>query len=424
MRRVSLRFGRSQVAIRTKALLSETLNPYTPGVYRTVPPHETVLRSQEMARKVGITRVADVTGLDHIGIPVVMVVRPRSRSLSVAQGKGLTLAAARASGLMESIEAFHAENITAPLKWGNFLDLSNEIPITDVDLLPRLATSPYSPEMPILWIEGTNLIGDEPAWLPLEVVTLDFTYPNPPGFGCFTLTSNGLASGNNCLEAVLHGLCEVIERDADVGWSLRSREWQIATRIDLDTIDDSDCCAILAKLESAGLAVVVWETTSDIRIPTYHCSIVGRSLDIGFSLPCDGMGCHPERGAALQRALLEAVQSRATFIAGSRDDIETEGYRVRARSMDMTTYLRPGGTRSFRNAPDRRAETLNDYFQMIVQELSNVGLTQLLVVDLRKENIGASVVRVVVPGLLGLREGYPPNTEFMPMPRAVRASLA
>lgn len=35
--------------------------------------------------RMGITRVADVTGLDRIGIPVVMVCRPNARSLAVSE---------------------------------------------------------------------------------------------------------------------------------------------------------------------------------------------------------------------------------------------------------------------------------------------------------------------------------------------------
>lgn len=59
----------------------------------------------------GITRVADVTGLDRIGIPVVMVCRPNARSLAVSQGKGIDIEAATVSGLMESVELYHAEHI-------------------------------------------------------------------------------------------------------------------------------------------------------------------------------------------------------------------------------------------------------------------------------------------------------------------------
>ena len=41
-----------------------------------------------------------------------MVVRPLARSLTVSQGKGLTDDLAKISGLMESIEIFHAEHLT------------------------------------------------------------------------------------------------------------------------------------------------------------------------------------------------------------------------------------------------------------------------------------------------------------------------
>ena len=59
----------------------------------------------------GITRIANVTGLDRIGIPVVMVCRPNARSIAVSQGKGLDMDAAIVSGLMESAELYHAEQI-------------------------------------------------------------------------------------------------------------------------------------------------------------------------------------------------------------------------------------------------------------------------------------------------------------------------
>jgi ribosomal protein S12 methylthiotransferase accessory factor YcaO len=45
----------------------------------------------------GITRLGNITGLDRIGIPVAIAVRPNSRSVSVSQGKGLELPQALAS---------------------------------------------------------------------------------------------------------------------------------------------------------------------------------------------------------------------------------------------------------------------------------------------------------------------------------------
>ena len=71
---------------------------YYRGTHRTRAPEHTAAVLGPLRRQFGITRVADVTGLDRVGLPVVMVVRPESLSLCVAQGKGLDRASAAASG--------------------------------------------------------------------------------------------------------------------------------------------------------------------------------------------------------------------------------------------------------------------------------------------------------------------------------------
>jgi YcaO-like protein with predicted kinase domain len=96
-----------------------SIKAFRAGTHRTVPPEETLRRGWRLAPIMGITRIANVTGLDTVGVPVVMVCRPNARSLAVSQGKGLDLPAAKASGLMESIEVYHAETITLPLRLGS-----------------------------------------------------------------------------------------------------------------------------------------------------------------------------------------------------------------------------------------------------------------------------------------------------------------
>ena len=93
----------------------------------------------------GITRIANVTGLDTIGIPVVMVCRPNSRSVSVSQGKGLTLAAAKASGVMESVEGYHAEHITLALEMLELQELRYSHRVADPEDLPRPVTASFIP---------------------------------------------------------------------------------------------------------------------------------------------------------------------------------------------------------------------------------------------------------------------------------------
>ncbi len=61
---------------------------------------------------------------------------------------------------------------------------------------------------------GALLDHEKSVWLPYELVHANYTLPLPTGSGCFPASTNGLASGNHMLEAICHGLAEVIERDS------------------------------------------------------------------------------------------------------------------------------------------------------------------------------------------------------------------
>src|SRR5262245_60305993 len=204
---------------------------FTAGTHRTMSPGETIARLKPLLPAFGITRVANVTGLDRIGVPVVMVCRPNSRSIAVSQGKGLTLAAAKASGIMEAVEGFHAERIERPLRLGSSCELERSLLLADLEGLPRQRDSRWHPDLQLLWIEATDLISDERVWVPYEVVHSNYTHPLPSGSGCFAATTNGLASGNHILEAICHAICEIVERDATTLWYLLDKRGRDATRV-------------------------------------------------------------------------------------------------------------------------------------------------------------------------------------------------
>jgi ribosomal protein S12 methylthiotransferase accessory factor len=352
----------------------------------------------------GITRIANVTGLDRIGLPVVMVCRPNSRGLAVSQGKGLTLAAAKASGLMESVEAYHAERIALPLKLGSHEDLEGELRLVDVSQLNRSRDSAFHPSLPLLWIEGYDLLQQETVWAPYELVHTNFTTPRPTGSGCFGQTSNGLASGNHLLEAISHAITEVVERDANTLWGLADDATQRSTRIDLQSVLDPACCSVLEMLERAGMSVAVWETTSDIGIPSYLCMFADPSeAALGLIPNSRGYGCHCRRGIALLRALTEAAQMRLTIISGSRDDLETDNYRGRSPLQDASFSLEwletAGPLRRFRITPECDADTFDEEIDWQLERLRAAGFGRVVVVDLTKSNIGLPVARIIIPGL-------------------------
>jgi YcaO-like protein with predicted kinase domain len=387
------------------------------GSHRSVDPTETIERVRPLMAKMGITRIADVTGLDRIGIPVVMVCRPNSRSIAVCQGKGIDNDAATASGLMEAAEIHHAEHVTLPLKLASFTEIARDHPVIDVARLPRVRGNRYHSDLVMLWIEGFDLIGRQRLWLPFEMVRANYTLPLPPGSGCFDASTNGLASGNIILEAVGHGLCEIIERDANTLWNRLDASARDRTKIDLDTIDDDACREILQRLKTAGFDVTVWETTSDTGVPAFFCVLtdtVQHQAHIGV-----GSGCHPARNIALSRALTEAVQVRTTYISGARDDLMPEEYGnpLLARRQAWAKQLKgPAPARAYRGGPDYRSDTFNEDVAWLLRQVCRVGIEQVVAVNLTQPEFDLPVLRVVIPGL----EGPDDHDGYVPGERALR----
>lgn len=406
-----------------------TLKQFRTGAHRTIAPAETVARAKTIFGPLGITRVANVTGLDTIGIPVVTVVRPNARSIAVSQGKGRDLDSARASGIMESIELYHAERALTALKLASYDELRFSHDLISVDGLPRTVASRFSSDTSLLWTPGVDLFDGKAKWIPFELVHMNYTLPFPSGSGNFVMSSNGLASGNHPLEAVIHGLCELIERDATTLFRFRSVESQDTRRLDLDSVDDAICCELRRCFERANVLVGVWDVTSDIGVPTFQCIIVDGDANSFRPLgPVEGMGTHPVAAIALSRAMTEAAQSRLTLISGSRDDNDLERYR---RTQDgalverARARLSSRGTFCFGDCANREHASLEEDLAWILERLQAVGLTSAVCVDLTKPEFGIPVVRVVVPGLETYHhvEGYSPGSRALRALETLRGGL-
>jgi ribosomal protein S12 methylthiotransferase accessory factor len=399
-----------------------TTKQFTRGTHRAVEPEETLKHACALASLVGITRVANVTGLDRIGLPVVAVHRPNSRSLVVSQGKGLDLVAAKVSGMMEAIESYHAERPELLLRLESYEALSERVSVLNVGALPRISTGSFSPTKRILWCEGRKLGTDEPHWVPYEAVHTDFTLPLPSGSGCFMMSSNGLASGNHLLEAISHGIGELVERDAMALWELSGGTRRREGRVDPRTIDDPACQQILERFSAAQIAYGIWDATSDVGMATFVCFIADEPGAPGHVHVSHGSGCHPCREIALLRALTEAAQTRLTYIAGARDDADHRFF-ARARAVTRVEEVRQHimnaddgpaevhgkvALRDFRDVPTHTGDTFDEDVFWELECLRGVGLDEVVVVDLSRRDLPIAVVRVLIPGLEGLHDapGY------------------
>src|SRR6185295_5824993 len=130
----------------------------------------------------------------------------------------------------------------------------------------------------------------------------------------------GLASGNTVVEAAIHGLCEVVERDAL--WRQRGARFDPDQRVDLATVDSQLANAVLGRFAAAGMHTDIVDISGPVGLPCFEVLLSHPESAATYH----GSGCNPSRTTALLRALTEAAQSRLSHIAGSRDDFFRRTY--------------------------------------------------------------------------------------------------
>lgn len=372
------------------------------GSHRSKLPEQTLEAICGFFPAFGITRIGNITGLDKIGIPTATAFRPNSKSLSVTQGKGTSIAAAKVSAVMESIETYHAENIFLPGLLISYEDLEISYNTIDIENINRRAGRSFNGSEKLFWLLGYDLLNEQSLYLPYNSVSTDFTEHLENAY--FLSCSTGLASGNTLLEAQIHGLCEVIERDAlALFWSANA-EYQSKRRVDINTITDASCVRLLQQIEDAQIECGIWDLTTDIGIPTYLCKIAEDHKNTEAACrPAFGSGTHLNQGVALSRAITEAAQSRATFIAGARDDQYKSIYTHFLDNSQIDAWREEINSFSgFRNYSDTKAldtDSFADDLNIILTNLSKVGISQVVSVDLTKAEFEIPVCKVVVPGL-------------------------
>jgi ribosomal protein S12 methylthiotransferase accessory factor len=387
---------------------------YFGGTHRSVSPEETLDRIRPHLRAAGVTRLADVTGLDRVGIATALAYRPNSRTLSNASGKGFTRAAAMASAAMEALEVCHAEEPRLLRVRSSYVDLQDQGPVIPRDQLRLSRGSLFSVNHVETWVEGWDLVTQRPMWVPYLQTALALDPDGPsPHWRPFETGSNGLASGNVPVEAICVGLLEVIERDAIACLSAaRPKRSFAGRRVLANTIRFPMAVDLLERLGKAALDVVVYDQRCDTDVPVYMASLYDR-MNPGIG-SYSGFGAHLDPEIALVRALTEAVQSRLTYIAGSRDDYFRHDYlahRTRDGALDVQAMEREPATVDASRTLSSATPTFEGDVALLLEKLRRTGIDHVIVLDLTHEEVGIPVVRVIVPGLEGcsLLSNYAPG---------------
>ncbi|PDT02048.1 hypothetical protein CO666_22195 [Rhizobium chutanense] len=373
-------------------------------------PGETLSRVEPFLARFGITRVARHTGLDDIGIPVWCAYAPNSRSIVIAQGKGLTDLDAKISTVMEALERAVAGEPSVKRVHDSSSGLQTMGYAVDrLSCLTAVHKLDLGPDEETEWVAGVNILSGDEIHIPFEAVLLDRTRD-----ARYWMSSDGLASGNSVEEAIFHGVLERIERDAHVLWQVGRQADLYTGCVDPRGFEDSALTGLIDKIERSGLALRLFDITSDIGIPCFTAMLgpgeavpSARELhgekDIRLVEVTGGSGAHPVPVRAAIRAVTEAVQSRLTYISGARDDISPATFLrslppLMRRAFDAVAAppaadLCRGGAAAYRH------QDLAQLLQHVLDALRDKGIASVIAVRLSEDTLPFSVVKVIIPEL-------------------------
>lgn len=365
------------------------LAPGPPEPPRALAPEEFLQIAAAAAKQCGVTRLADITGLDRVGLPVWQAVRPEGRALSVHQGKGCSPLTAKIGALCEAIESHCAEHVEADGPRASFSSLSAEQRAPDLsDYCVDRGRLTDANEV-IAWCEATDIVSGAPHYLPHALVSLDFRAGLP---NRIERVSAGTGAGATEADAVKVALLELIERDAVAGWQQLGRNEQTATSLDLGNVPFDWFQTWREQMRVLHIELEAFELASIVGVPTFMC-IIGGAEEFGPAYRrFSGTAAHPDAEQALFKALAEALQSRLTLIAGVRDDILPSYYERHATSR-KSPHWPPPGTRRWGKASGPR--DVPDWAEALARQ----GYAQIAVKRLDRGLDGIAVGKAFIPGL-------------------------
>ena len=370
---------------------------FVAGTHRAMDPAKTLERIRPHLSKAGVTRVADITGLDTVGIPVAISVRPGSGTLAVDSGKGATLIAAATSASMEAIERFVGEEDHVCDAVGTINELGDRLSVAP-DRFPVLSHATIRRDKEFSWSEMWDLNTGVSTLVPESLVLMPHPVP-----GLLSLpwasSSNGLASGNHVAEALCAGLYEVIERDATSCWMVALTKGAQRLRVDLNTLKGEIIGGLCEQIWASDSNVAIYWCPTEMGVPVFVADVWSNRGGVGTYR---GYGCHLDPEIAMIRAVTEAVQARTVFVAGARDDLMRGGFEALRRSDVLSSDEIVANSKlvTVDDIPDRATGTFHGDVALLLDGLRMAGFDSVLARELPLgREFEVSVVRVVVPGL-------------------------
>ena len=381
--------------MQNKIVLKDAIKGCTDDQDKLFKPEETVRRFREKLKALDIEILASCDRIDNgrLDIPVFFSVCGKDAQQMTGtrkqMGKGATPIQAEASALMELGERFSLFSFRNTA--GNFftdtyanvadraMDFSAIARSVHDDSGDLARAREIFSELPLQWTSGYNLTKDRETLLPFDWFWAINEF-------------NGCCAGNCDEEALVRGICEVVERHVS---SIISHERLSVPAIAPDSATDPLVREMIEKYRSEGIRLFISDFTLEMGIPTvgvmaYDPETFPESSEIVWTA-----GTAPDPEKALSRALTEVAQLAGDFNTGA--NYVASGLPKFTHLSESAFVTEPAETVSIRSLPDISDANIRVEVENCIAALSERDM-EVLVVDTRHPKLDVAAFYIVVPG--------------------------
>lgn len=300
-----------------KIVLNDAFKRFTLDQDKILPPEETVRRFKEKLKRVDLDLLEETIRIDsgRLDIPVYFSRCGRDAAAVTGtkkqMGKGATPQQAEASAVMELAERFSFFSFLKNpnnFRVDTYRNLQDSaIPFELIarsvhnDSEDRDVSRKIFETIPLQWTSAFNLTRNQEVLIPFNWF--------------YTINEfNGPSAGNCIEEALLQGICEIVERHVS---SIVSRSRLKVPAIHPDSATDQMVVAMLGKYRRAGIRLYLSDFSLDMGIPSVGVLAYDPVNFPGKSEIVWTAGTTPDPEKALSRALAEVAQLAGDFNSSS-----------------------------------------------------------------------------------------------------------
>ena len=378
-----------------KVVLADAYKGYTRDLDKIITPGETVRRFKEKLKKINLDILEGTERIDNgrLDIPVYFSLCGQDAEEIIGtrkqMGKGGTPHQAEASAVMELAERFsffsfkdNPRNFLLE-EYGNIKDRA--LPFESIaqsvhdDSLELDRAREVFSRLPLKWTRGYNLTKDKELLIPFDWF--------------FTINEfNGTSAGNCQEEAILQGICEVVERHVSSVISLNRLK---TPAIDLSSTVDPLVLELIKKYQKEGIKLYASDFSLNTGIPSIGVLAYDPSTFPGKSEIVWTAGTTPNPQKALNRALTEVAQLAGDFNTSA--NYVASGLPKFKDLAEADFVMHPDKKIGISSLPDLSNDNIKVEVESCIQVLSKMGM-EVILVDITHPRLGIPAFYTIIPG--------------------------